>query len=112
MGHSIMITVTDRAKEQMCVLLETKNEVVVRYELEAGGCSGLNSRWSTEPHYEPAIDDFEWFLTDEYRFVIDKATAMFMENATIDYGGDFMPAFKVDIPDRASCGCNMSFAAD
>ena len=106
-----MITVTDAANSQMCDILERNHEVVVRYELKGGGCGGLMSTWSTESHYEPQIDDFEWFLTDEYRFLIDKASAMFMEDATIDYGGDFMPAFKIEIPERGSCGCGESFVA-
>ena len=32
-----------------------------------------------------------------------------MTGATIDYTGDFMPAFKVTIPDTSSCGCGESF---
>ena len=32
-----------------------------------------------------------------------------MPGAIIDYTGDFMPAFKVTIPDTLACGCGESF---
>jgi len=105
------ITVTDKALSQMAIVCDTKNVPVVRYELQGGGCSGLQSKWSTELHYEPSEGDITWSLGQENLFVIDKFTMTYMDGATIDYTGDFMPAFKVTIPDRDSCGCGESFVA-
>ena len=64
------------------------------------GCSGLIGKWEPELHYEPEEGDITWKIGEDMVFVIDKFTLGHMEGATIDYGGDFMPAFKVGIPDR------------
>ena len=96
-----MITVTDAAKSQMCDILERNHEVVVRYELSGGGCGGLLGSWKTESHYEPDMNEWIWYLTDEYKFVLDEATATYMDNAKIDFGGDFTVAggtFKIVFP--------------
>ena len=106
-----MITVTDTASKQMADILARNNDQVVRYELRGGGCSGLQSRWGTEPHYEPEEGDGQWTIGENRFFIIDKFTLSYMDGATIDYTGDFMPTFKVTIPDRASCGCGDSFQA-
>tara|TARA_Y100000034_G_scaffold63672_1_gene76985 strand:- start:199 stop:522 length:324 start_codon:yes stop_codon:yes gene_type:complete len=107
----VNITVTDRALEQMDEICSRNDTPVVRYELRGGGCSGLQSQWGTESHYEPEEGDGQWTIGDNRFFVIDKFTLSYMNGATIDYTGDFMPTFKVTIPDRASCGCGESFIA-
>jgi Fe-S cluster assembly iron-binding protein IscA len=50
-----------------------------------------------------------WSLGEDKVFVIDEFTLQHMEDATVDYEGDFMPAFKVGIPDKQACGCGESF---
>ena len=95
----------------MANIVGGKNHDAVRYELRGGGCSGLTSKWGTEPHYEPEDGEFQWTIGDNRFFVIDKFTLSYMDGATIDYTGDFMPQFKVTIPDRAACGCGESFVA-
>lgn len=105
------ISVTDKALEQMSDICERQNVPVVRYELAGGGCSGLQSKWSTELHYEPEEGDTTWSLGEERVFVIDKFTMSYMDGAIVDYTGDFLPAFKVTIPNRDSCGCGESFQA-
>ena len=103
--------VTETASKQMADILARNNDQVVRYELRGGGCSGLTSKWGTEPHYEPEEGEFQWTIGENKWFIIDKFTLSYMDGATIDYTGDFMPAFKVIIPDRAACGCGESFVA-
>ncbi|MDP7367456.1 MAG: hypothetical protein QGH83_09385 [Candidatus Pacebacteria bacterium] len=105
------VTVTDDALKQMSTICDRNNTPVVRYELRGGGCSGLMAHWNTEPHYEPEDGEGQWTIGDNRFFVIDKFTLSYMDGATIDYTGDFMPQFKVTIPDRASCGCGESFVA-
>ena len=106
-----MITITDRALKQMANIVGGKNHDAVRYELQGGGCSGLLAKWGTEETYTPEEGDGTWSIGDNRFFVIDKFTLSYMDGATIDYTGDFMPQFKVTIPDRASCGCGESFVA-
>jgi|TARA_Y100000296_G_scaffold62886_1_gene73125 iron-sulfur cluster assembly accessory protein len=105
------VTVTDDALKQMSTICDRNNTPVVRYELRGGGCSGLMAHWNTEPHYEPEEGEGQWTIGDNRFFVIDKFTLSYMDGATIDYTGDFMPQFKVTIPNRAACGCGESFQA-
>ena len=92
----------------MSTICERGGHQAVRYSLNGGGCSGLIGKW--EPS-APEPGDLTWKLGDGRVFVIDQFTIEFMDGATVDYGGDFMPAFKVGIPDRQSCGCGESFVA-
>ena len=105
------ITVTENALNQMSDIIARNNATIVRYELRGGGCSGLMAHWDTEPHYEPEEGDEQWTIGENRFFIIDKFTLSYMDGATIDYTGDFMPTFKVTIPDRNACGCGESFQA-
>jgi iron-sulfur cluster assembly accessory protein len=102
------ITLTDAAKAQMKSICDKQGETTVRYWLDGGGCSGLMSKWGFTELEE---GDTSWDLGEGRQFVIDKLTITYMDGATIDYGGDFMPAFKIGIPNRLSCGCGASFQA-
>ena len=103
-----MITITEAAKEQMLHILQKNNVNYVRYALDGGGCSGLIGKWESSTELEEGDVPFD---LDEgnNQLLIDKVTITYMENATIDYTGDFMPAFKVSIPNTSSCGCGESF---
>ena len=109
--YQMNVTLTDAAKQQLSTICDKSGNAVVRYSLNGGGCSGLMGKWEPESHYEPEEGDTTWAIGEDMVFVIDKFTIKYMEGATIDYGGDFMPAFKVGIPDRKSCGCGESFVA-
>jgi iron-sulfur cluster assembly accessory protein len=107
-----MITLTENAKSQMADICAMKGRDVVRYELNGGGCGGITGKWLTELHYEPEEGDITWSLGEDKVFVLDKFSVSFMEDGKIDYDtGKFMPAFKVTIPNKASCGCGESFVA-
>ena len=101
------IKITDTAKKQL-LTVATKNDVpYVRYQLDGGGCSGLIGKWANSDELEEGDVTFE--LGEDKQFLIDKFTIVYMDGAVIDYTGDFMPAFKVTIPDTSSCGCGKSF---
>ena len=105
MEHNI--TITDTAKKQL-LTVATKNDVpYVRYQLDGGGCSGLIGKWANSDELEEGDITFE--LGENKQFLIDKFTIEYMDGATIDYTGDFMPAFKVTIPATSSCGWGESF---
>jgi len=106
-----MITVTQDAINQMNSILERKGDAIVRYELYAGGCAGVQSKWGTEETYSPEDGEQKWSLGDNKWFIVDRYTLTYMDGATIDYTGDFMPEFRVTIPDRQACGCGSSFVA-
>ena len=106
------VTVTDDALLQMSTVCDKNNVPVVRFELKGGGCGGLMSSWDTEPHYEPAEGDITWSLGEERVFVVDSFTADFIEGGTINYDlTSFMPAFRVSVPGKGSCGCGESFVS-
>ena len=101
------IEITETAKKQL-LTVATKNDVpYVRYLLDGGGCSGLIGKWENSSELEDGDITFE--LGEDKQFLIDKFTIGYMDGAVIDYTGDFMPAFKVTIPDTSSCGCGESF---
>ena len=98
MEHNIILTET--AKKQL-LTVATKNDVpYVRYSLDGGGCSGLIGKWENSDELEDG--DITFDLGGSKQFLIDKFTITHMTGATIDYTGDFMPAFKVTIPDTSS----------
>ena len=104
-----MITVTQDAVNQMNSILEKKGDVVVRYELKGGGCGGLIASWDTEPHYEPEQGEQTWPLANG-TFVVDEGTADFIDGGVVNYDlSNFLPAFRVTVPGKGSCGCGESF---
>ena len=105
MEHNIEITET--AKKQLLTVATKNDTPYVRYQLDGGGCSGLIGKWDTANDLEDGDITFE--LGENKQFLIDKFTIEYMDGAVIDYTGDFMPAFKVTIPDTSSCGCGESF---
>lgn len=105
MEHNIILTET--AKKQLLTIAKDKDVTDVRYFLDGGGCSGLLGKWAIGTGHEEG--DVEFDLGEGITFLIDQMTVGFMPDATIDYTGDFMPAFKVTIPDTQSCGCGESF---
>ena len=105
MEHNI--TVTEMAMAQLFSIAKDNNVDDVRYFLDGGGCSGLIGRWAIGTGAESGDTVFE--LGEDKTFLIDSTTIMYMEDATVDFTGDFMPAFKVTIPDTMSCGCGSSF---
>ncbi len=83
----------------------------MRYELRGGGCGGLLAEWNTEPHHEPEQGEQTWPLANG-KFVVDEATAVFIDGGTVNYDlSNFLPAFKVTVPGKGSCGCGESFVA-
>ena len=68
------------------------------------------SSWSVGLHHEPEQNEQTWPLGAERVFVIDEFTSEFIDGGTIDYDTtDFMPSFKIHVPDKGSCGCGSSF---
>ena len=105
MEHNIILTET--AKKQVLTVATNLDVPQVRYSLDGGGCSGLIGKWENSDELEDG--DITFDLGGSKQFLIDKFTITHMTGATIDYTGDFMPAFKVTIPDTSSCGCGESF---
>tara|TARA_B100001750_G_C15297364_1_gene490486 strand:+ start:418 stop:738 length:321 start_codon:yes stop_codon:yes gene_type:complete len=104
-----MITVTEDAISQMNTILEKNGDAVVRYELRGGGCGGLIADWKTENHHEPEQGEQTWSLSQGV-FVVDEFTKDFIQGGIINYDlSNFLPAFRVTVPGKGSCGCGESF---
>ena len=117
-----MIQITDSAKKQF-------KEIggIIRYSLNGGGCSGLIGRWEIADEVDNDKDVIIWRACEAgtnggevaeqedctSMLIIDTFSIEHMDGATIDYAGSspawINPAFKVSIPDKASCGCGESF---
>ena len=97
---------------------------IIRYSLHGGGCSGLIGKWETIPKIDNKIDVIVWRACKPGTmggeaaeqedcptvFIMNEFTLNYMKGATIDYTSDpFSPVFKIDVPDKNSCGCGESF---
>jgi Fe-S cluster assembly iron-binding protein IscA len=80
----------------------------IRYSLNSGGCSGLIGKWDKEVNKLTA-EDVVVYSSCISKLVIDKFSLGHMEDAIIDYTGDFCPQFKIIIPSKQACGCGESF---
>jgi iron-sulfur cluster assembly accessory protein len=104
-----MITISDAAKDKIISILNEEKAQVIRFGLQGGGCNGFTYFLAIEQ--DPlAEDDFEFPLGDSHKLVIDAASSMYLEEATVDYKKDIMgETFVFNNPNqKSSCGCGNS----
>lgn len=83
----------------------------VRIGFRAGGCSGYSidmdfTKFPADEEYDQVFD------CDGVTFIIDNKSALFMKDATLDFGGKLLDqGFQWSFPDSTSgCGCGISFS--
>jgi iron-sulfur cluster assembly accessory protein len=103
-----MITITDLAKEKIIDVLISEKSNVLRFGLQGGGCNGFQYFFSAEAEIEEG--DTEYPLDDNHVLVVDNMSAMYLENAEIDYRRDIMgESFVFNNPNTTTkCGCGSS----
>ena len=106
-----MIKVTESAKEKMIEVLKENNALTLRFMVEGGGCSGFVYNFTIDE--VKAEDDFELFLDETHRIIVDSMSNVYLEDVEIDYKKDLMSeAFVINNPNaKTSCGCGNSFSA-
>jgi len=103
-----MITITEKAKEKIISVLTEEKATMIRFGLQGGGCNGFTYFFAVEEKQED--DDFEFPLSESHKMVVDAASSMYLEEATIDYKKDMMgESFIFNNPSqKTSCGCGNS----
>lgn len=105
-----MITVTEKAAEELKLLLTTKNAPEgsgLRLGVERGGCAGLAYTMRiAEPEDGDEIIDLSGT-----RFIVAHDSFDVLEGSTVDFADELSDrGFKIFNPNAArSCGCGTSF---
>lgn len=105
-----MITMTSAAVDQLKEFLAEQGtpDHALRVFVAPGGCSGLQYGMTID---EAADEGDEILETDGVRVLVDSFSAMYLEEAEIDYVNSLMGGgFTVSNPNAvASCACGHSF---
>lgn len=104
-----IITVTLAALAMIRSLLQERNipDYALRVFVSGGGCSGLQYGMA----FEQAPRDFDSLVEfDDVKLVIDPASLVYLQGASIDYVDSLMGGgFRIDNPNAVStCGCGQS----
>jgi iron-sulfur cluster insertion protein len=106
-----MITITESARTKIADIIAEENNPQLRLRMfvEGGGCSGFSYGFTLDEQKNE--DDFE-ISAGSSSVLIDAASAMYIEDATVDYEETFMSSgFKITNPNAThTCGCGSSFA--
>ena len=102
-----IIKLTDNAINQMSTMLKEHNKGAIRLSMQGGGCAGFKYNWELEDVFE---DNDEVIDLPNGKFIIDKASIMFLLGSTIDYKKEvFGSYFDIKNPaSTSSCGCGES----
>ena len=100
-----MITVTEKATEQIKEILMDEQAKYIRAFVQGGGCSGFSYGFTIDD--EQQEDDF---LIDN--LLIDSMSMQYLQGATIDFKKELMGSqFVISNPNAiTTCGCGSSFA--
>ncbi len=111
-AHDDSIIVTKACADRLRYLSSLRpTPVLLRLEVDSGGCSGFQYNFIIEEG-EPNHDD-KVFEQHSCRLVVDEASFEFLKGATVDFESDVMRSTFVVVNNRNSenaCGCGSSFA--
>ena len=107
---SVLLSVTDKAKDQLQTL-DVNHANFLRLWVGEGGCSGMS--------YQAVIDDnataldIVLYQDDDIKIVSDNTSKSYLEGITIDYEDDLVKSgFRFINPNAVkTCGCGGSFQA-
>ena len=88
----------------------TEGKLYVRVKVVGGGCSGFQSKITIEKEINQKLD--ESYEINGISLVVDKRSAMYIGDATIDFIDDMNSrGFKIENPQaKSTCGCGSSFS--
>jgi iron-sulfur cluster assembly accessory protein len=106
-----MITVTDRAIEELKILQkeEGKEGYGLRMTIVGGGCSGFqyNMGFDEAPEANDHVVE-----TGDLKLFVDPQSASYLRGVEIDYVEGLGGGFKIQNPNaKHTCGCGSSFEA-
>jgi iron-sulfur cluster assembly protein len=112
------IKITDKAIKEINIAIEeektsqeiTEGKLYVRVKVVGGGCSGFQSKLTIEKEINQKLD--ESYEINGISLVVDKRSAMYIVDATIDFIDDMNSrGFKIENPQaKSTCGCGSSFS--
>ncbi|MCA6077922.1 HesB/IscA family protein [Fulvivirga sedimenti] len=107
-----MVTITDKAKEQIIELRkeEGKDETYnIRVSVKGGGCSGL----MYDLEFDNALNDGDEVFEDkDVKILVDKKSLLYLLGTTLDFSDGLNgKGFQFINPNASrTCGCGESFA--
>lgn len=104
----MIFEVTDKAKIELKKSIAEKDSKYIRVGLRGTGCNGYE--YSIEIEYnQPQETDFK-FEYDQVTVLIDKKSAIYLNNSTLDYEINLMKkGFKfINSNVKSVCGCGKS----
>ena len=106
-----MITITESAQHKIVDVLAEENDPALKLRMfvQGGGCSGFSYGFMLDDTKND--DDFE-ISAGSASVLVDAASAMYMQDASVDYEEKLMGStFKISNPHAIhTCGCGSSFA--
>jgi iron-sulfur cluster assembly protein len=107
-----MIKVSDSAKEQVAVLIETEKHPAgsfVRVGVEGGGCSGLMYQLKFDHEMREGDQVFE---DNGVKVVVDRKSFLYLVGTELEYSGGLNgKGFVFKNPNASrTCGCGESFS--
>ena len=104
------VILTENAAKRVAYLRELEGDdgLMLRVEVNGGGCSGFQYRIDFEK--EVKADDHK-FERDGVCLLVDDVSLNFMDGAEVDFVEELIGAsFQINNPNAtASCGCGTSF---
>lgn len=106
-----MINLTNSAKEKIRDLIaeETTPNIMLRVFVQGGGCGGFQYGFT----FDETQNEDDFVIEDEgLMILIDSASGMYMQGATINYREELMgSSFSIENPNASTtCGCGSSFS--
>lgn len=114
-GQLLRVNVTEAAAAKLHLVSEQSKrpDLVLRIQVESGGCHGFQYIFKLPDASEITTND-SVFERDGSRVVVDHKSLRILRDATIDYATELIGSqFKVTSPHTSSsCGCGSSFSLD
>ena len=107
-----MITVSERAAQQVNSLMETEelnNDYFIRVSVVGGGCSGLSYKMDFDNESQEGDQEFE---SNGYKIVCDMKSFLYLCGTELDFtDGLNGKGFQFNNPNaNRTCGCGESFS--
>ena len=107
-----MITVSERAEQQVNSLMETEglnNGYFIRVSVVGGGCSGLSYKMDFDNESQEGDQEFE---SNGYKIVCDMKSFLYLCGTELDFtDGLNGKGFQFNNPNaNRTCGCGESFS--
>ena len=107
-----MITVTEKATQQLKELLKKGNKpnTAFRMAVKGGGCSGLTYHLAFEEN-PPHPERDKVYDVGGIKLIVDKKSYIYLNMTQLDYKSTLMGSgFEFNNPNaKKSCGCGVSF---